>query len=53
MSYNYLTPSFVVLIETLRTGGSPTQMILIGAGITALAMLFLQFSAMPVKVTTA
>ncbi len=45
MSYNYLTPSFVVLIETIRTGGTPTPVVLIGAGITALAMVFLQFSA--------
>jgi drug/metabolite transporter (DMT)-like permease len=45
MSYNYLTPSFVVLIETIRTGGAPSPTVLIGAGITALAMLFLQFSA--------
>lgn len=47
MSYNYLTPSFVVLIETIRTGGAPTPPVLIGAGITALAMLCLQLSATP------
>lgn len=45
MSYNYLTPSFVVLLEALRTGGVPAPTVLIGAGITALAMLFLQLSA--------
>jgi len=45
MSYNYLTPSFVVLIEVLRTGGAPEPIILIGAGVSALATLFLQLSA--------
>lgn len=45
MSYNYLTPSLVVLIETVRTGGAPGTPVLIGAGITALAMVFLQLSA--------
>ncbi|MHA1538712.1 MAG: DMT family transporter [Alphaproteobacteria bacterium] len=45
MSYTYLTPSVVVMIETIRSGGAPSSAVLIGAGITALAMLFLQFSA--------
>lgn len=49
MSYNYLTPSFVVLIEAIRTGGVPSTAILIGAGITALATLFLQLSVTPQK----
>jgi len=47
MSYNYLTPSFVVLMEAIRTGGMPEPMILVGAAITALAMLFLQLSVTP------
>lgn len=47
MSYNYLTPSFVVLLEALRTGGAPAPTVLIGAGITAMATLFLQLSATP------
>ncbi|MDH3232407.1 MAG: DMT family transporter [Alphaproteobacteria bacterium] len=45
MSYSYLTPSFVVLLEAIRIGGLPAPTILIGAGITALATLFLQLSA--------
>lgn len=47
MSYNYLTPSFVVLLEALRTGGAPAPTVLIGVGITAMATLFLQLSATP------
>ncbi len=50
MSYNYLTPSFVVLLEVGRTGDAPPATILVGAGITALATLFLQLSASTAEV---
>lgn len=44
MSYNYLAPTFVLLLVALNSGGAPAPTVLIGAGITALAMLFLQLS---------
>jgi len=44
MSYNYLTPGFVLLLEALRTGATPAPMVLIGAGIAVLATLSLQLS---------
>ncbi len=44
MAYSYLTPSFVVLMEALRTGSPPAPMVLTGAVITALATLLLQLS---------
>ncbi len=44
MSYSYLTPSCVVIIQALWTGAAPAPAILIGVGITALATLFLQLS---------
>lgn len=47
MSYNYLTPSFVVLLEAFRTGGAPEPTVLSGVGISALATLFLQLSVTP------
>lgn len=44
MSYNYLTPSFVVLFEVFDSGSLPGATVLIGIGITALATVFVQFS---------
>lgn len=44
MSYSYLTPAFVVLLETARTGALPPATVLFGAAIAAAATLALQLS---------
>ena len=44
MSYYYLTPAFVMVLETVSSGVAPAGIILIGAGIAILATLLLQIS---------
>ena len=51
MSYSYLTPSCVVILQAVWTGAAPAPAILIGVGITAAATLFLQLSTTTTAVT--
>lgn len=44
MSYNYLIPALVLLLDAVRSGGVPSTTILVGAGLSALATLLLQIS---------
>lgn len=41
MAYTYLTPSFVILWEIALGGGAPSPLILLGVGLTMLALLLL------------